>query len=149
MKKYILICLIFVLLTLSACYTPPKYSSDADKESPDTEIEDIEYEALDEELEELEELEALDNEEPAGLPEDLAEPVEEQTTQPDTSIPKPECDGRLVEIFNVNNEVTGYRCVEDADSFECPGHRAGETWEEDGKECTCKSNGSIECVSEE
>ena len=65
----------------------------------------------------------------------------------ESEIPMPECDGRLLPTYNFRNEITGYRCVEDADNFECPGHRAGETWEENGAECECKANGEIVCTS--
>ena len=62
------------------------------------------------------------------------------------SVPKPDCDGRLIPTYNFRNEVTGYRCVTDSNNYECPGHRAGDTWTKEGKNCECLDNGSIECT---
>ncbi len=65
----------------------------------------------------------------------------------DSDISVPDCDGRLIPTYDMDNRITGYRCVTDSADFECPGHRAGETWEEAGAECTCTEQGQIVCRS--
>ena len=90
------------------------------------------------------------------------EPVVEETPEPEvkvieqepneymeSDVEKPDCDGRLIPTYNFRNELTGYRCDTNAENFECPGHRAGDTWKEGCNTCTCNSDGSIACSDED
>ena len=127
--------MLVVMISLTGCYKPPKYTAESEDES----AEEVEQELVDVD-EDLEGMEETQSSEPEEVNVVLDEPEA-------SDIPKPDCDGRLVPTYNFRNEVTGYKCMTDSKDFECPGHRAGETWEQDGAECTCKSNGEVVCSS--
>ncbi|HII71294.1 TPA: hypothetical protein HA265_00900 [Candidatus Woesearchaeota archaeon] len=151
MKKNMMIYVLTSIMLVSAmmiagCWQTPKLAPErktvalGPQEVPEVPVEDDQVTISDSGPEEK----ASPSEKPA------AEEAEGPKVTASDDIEKPDCDGRLIASYNIYNEITGYRCETDSQDFECPGHRAGETWTADDgcTECTCKSSGSIVCTDE-